>query len=516
MTIISTQVFAQNLGIGPDTFDPDASAGVEMRFSNKGLLIPRVALTSTTDATTIPSPATSLLVYNLGTGGLSTPGYYYNSGTSTSPNWVRLATTGLDGSGVATRVAFWSGSNTLSSNTNLYWDNTNSRLGVGTSSPAFKLDVRDGAHIATNANTSPFIVSRLYKISNFEEVRIGVDDANLNIHYINDEYQSKINFRIQNTDTENHDGSLASDWTIMTLSATQSGGNVGIGTTSPEAKLHVYTSNINEKSFMSKDNGGAHIFMVPELGSGGYNPMSSAGDVGLIYSGSNGMNTGSIVIGQWSAFARGIKINTDGNVGIGTSTPSTALHVAPATGITLGEDKASGTTNVSGKATLISAGDNAFSTTITTGTQTANVSYTLPTANAAGALINNGSGTLSWSSFSSNELDPKSWLLLGNASTTPGTNFIGTTDAQDVVFKTNNTEKMRITSGGNIGIGTTNPGSNLEVNGTSYFSNTTQLAGPFNRFYYVGEKTLIVNFPNGVANQKVDIYFDLPPNANVF
>jgi hypothetical protein len=210
----------------------------------------------------------------------------------------------------------------------LYWDNTNSRLGVGTSSPAFKLDVRDGAHIATNANTSPFIVSRLYKISNFEEVRIGVDDANLNIHYINDEYQSKINFRIQNTDTENHDGSLASDWTIMTLSATQSGGNVGIGTTSPEAKLHVYTSNINEKSFMSKDNGGAHIFMVPELGSDGYNPMSSAGDVGLIYSGSNGMNTGSIVIGQWSAFARGIKINTDGNVGIGTSTPAAKLHVA--------------------------------------------------------------------------------------------------------------------------------------------------------------------------------------------
>ena len=26
MTIISVQVFAQNLGIGPDTFDPDASA----------------------------------------------------------------------------------------------------------------------------------------------------------------------------------------------------------------------------------------------------------------------------------------------------------------------------------------------------------------------------------------------------------------------------------------------------------------------------------------------------------
>jgi len=79
---------AQNLGIGPDTFDPDPSAGVEMRFTNKGLLIPRVALTSATDQTTIPSPANSLLVYNLGTGGLSPAGYYYWDGSQ----WVRFAT----------------------------------------------------------------------------------------------------------------------------------------------------------------------------------------------------------------------------------------------------------------------------------------------------------------------------------------------------------------------------------------------------------------------------------------
>ncbi|AZA82653.1 hypothetical protein C1637_20630 [Chryseobacterium lactis] len=36
------------------------------------------------------------------------------------------------------------------------------------------------------------------------------------------------------------------------------------------------------------------------------------------------------------------------------------------------------------------------------------------------------------------------WNLTGNAGTTPGTNFIGTTDNQSLVFKTNNTEKMRI------------------------------------------------------------------------
>ncbi|MGB5436385.1 MAG: hypothetical protein WBM98_10895, partial [Maribacter sp.] len=37
-----------------------------------------------------------------------------------------------------------------------------------------------------------------------------------------------------------------------------------------------------------------------------------------------------------------------------------------------------------------------------------------------------------------------SWELLGNSSTNATTNFVGTTDAQDLVFKANNTEKLRL------------------------------------------------------------------------
>lgn len=47
-----------------------------------------------------------------------------------------------------------------------------------------------------------------------------------------------------------------------------------------------------------------------------------------------------------------------------------------------------------------------------------------------------------------------SWLLSGNAATNPATNFIGTTDAQPLVFRANNAEAMRIFSTGSIGIGT--------------------------------------------------------------
>lgn len=42
------------------------------------------------------------------------------------------------------------------------------------------------------------------------------------------------------------------------------------------------------------------------------------------------------------------------------------------------------------------------------------------------------------------------WSRLGNASTTAGTNFLGTTDGVDLVFKTNGTERLRITSAGVI------------------------------------------------------------------
>lgn len=45
------------------------------------------------------------------------------------------------------------------------------------------------------------------------------------------------------------------------------------------------------------------------------------------------------------------------------------------------------------------------------------------------------------------------WGLLGNSGTNAATNFLGTTDAVDLVFKTNNSEAMRILSNGWVGIG---------------------------------------------------------------
>ncbi|MCX7607439.1 MAG: hypothetical protein N2170_09310 [Bacteroidia bacterium] len=81
-------LWAQGVGIGTAT--PDASARLEVAASDRGVLIPRVSLTSPTDGVTIPAPATSLLVYNTNASMPQGVGYYYNAGTPAAPRWISI------------------------------------------------------------------------------------------------------------------------------------------------------------------------------------------------------------------------------------------------------------------------------------------------------------------------------------------------------------------------------------------------------------------------------------------
>jgi hypothetical protein len=104
--------------------------------------------------------------------------------------------------------------------------------------------------------------------------------------------------------------------------------NFGIGTSSPtNAKLHIQRSSgetvggeiyATEGSYWYQLNSRAQV--------GNYSPLVQSGDHTLIYS--NGTsNTGALVIGQWSSFSRGIRIDASGNVGIGRSDSSYKLDV---------------------------------------------------------------------------------------------------------------------------------------------------------------------------------------------
>jgi hypothetical protein len=91
LTLDAGTVIAQNVGINTSGSTPNASAGLDIDFTNKGLLVPRVSLTQTTSNAPIGAGvANSLLVYNTATINDVTPGYYYWDGTVSQ--WKRLAT----------------------------------------------------------------------------------------------------------------------------------------------------------------------------------------------------------------------------------------------------------------------------------------------------------------------------------------------------------------------------------------------------------------------------------------
>lgn len=96
-------MYSQNASVSDDSgYTPDGSAMLDVKSTSKGVLLPRVSLTSLSDATTISTPATGLMIYN--TNGALTPGvgYYYNTGTPGAPVWSRIANTNSEGLVVST------------------------------------------------------------------------------------------------------------------------------------------------------------------------------------------------------------------------------------------------------------------------------------------------------------------------------------------------------------------------------------------------------------------------------
>lgn len=68
------------------------------------------------------------------------------------------------------------------------------------------------------------------------------------------------------------------------------------------------------------------------------------------------------------------------------------------------------------------------------------------------------------------------WQLGGNGGITPASNFLGTIDDRDLVFRTNNTERMRLDAAGRLGIGALPaPGAPLTIRGTGGESAWLQL-----------------------------------------
>ena len=192
-------------------------------------------------------------------------------------------------------------------------------------------------------------------------------------------------------------------------------GKVGMGTYTPDAKLHLYGTGIANTPTLAIENTTAGTFIhsvesfSPNMTSGQTNIIvvgraggyKNSGYIGYKYS-SAGSDNNLLSLGHWGSNHL-VNIKGDGNVGIGTTAPAHKLHIA------------SGTTNV--------------------GLQT----------------ISTDTGAyMGFEDNSTGNTGSNSNVLIG----ANGNNF--------VVF-TNATERVRIDSSGNVGIGETAPAHKLSI-----------------------------------------------------
>ena len=105
-------------------------------------------------------------------------------------------------------------------------------------------------------------------------------------------------------------------------------GRVGINNASPQAQIDIESSGQNTTSLRIKDaNNGNMLRIIGNLGAGGYNLISQNNDVGIIYGIATSTNPRALVIAPHATVTSGIRMDTNGNVGIGTSNPGYALDV---------------------------------------------------------------------------------------------------------------------------------------------------------------------------------------------
>ncbi len=157
--------------------------------------------------------AASSFLQNDGSGTLS---WATASGGATGPTGP---TGSVGGTGTAGQVAYWSDATNITGNNNLYWDNVNGRLGIGTTTPNAGLSIyKNGASrtwltIVNSNGTSESSAIDLNGLTHSWEIGTDVNTNGGDDFYIygNSGFRFTIN----------------------------SAGNVGIGTSAPSAKLDI-------------------------------------------------------------------------------------------------------------------------------------------------------------------------------------------------------------------------------------------------------------------------------------
>jgi hypothetical protein len=218
---------------------PDGSSLLELNSTSKGLLIPRVALTSITDGTTITLPSTSLLVYNTNNSIINGngKGYYYNEGTSLAPQWVRIFASNTAGSD-------WQLLGNANTNpTNNFLGTIDNQDLVFRTNNTEKVRIMSGGNVGIGVSSPSFVLDVADRI----QLRSGPSGSTAGVWFQNSTNSGLIGFfGTRDDNTVGLYGVGLNDWG---LNMNRTSGNVGIGTASPVARL-----NVVGKSLFSRDN----------------------------------------------------------------------------------------------------------------------------------------------------------------------------------------------------------------------------------------------------------------------